>query len=265
MSTHTAENAHGGGLSLRGEIALVTGGAGGLGMAQASALGRAGAVIVISDTHRERIAAAVAQLTAAGIEAHGLPMNVVDHTEVTEAFADLEARGLSPSILINNAGVSLRNAAIDATPDEFDSTFAVNVKGTFFVAQAAARQMRERGRGAIVNLASIGGHVVDGPRSSVYDASKAAVVQLTKNLAYEWANYGIRVNGISPGYMRTAMTATLLPDAAEEQAIIDAHIPLGRIGTPADLEGLVLFLSSPAASYITGHTVLVDGGWLVSF
>lgn len=251
--------------SLAGEIALVTGGAGGLGMAQAGALAAAGATVVLADVSAERVALSVASLTADGCVAHGVTMNVTDAADVGRAFGELAERALSPSILVNNAGVSLRNSAIEATEEEFDLTFDVNVKGTFLVAQAAARAMRERSGGAIVNLASIGGHIVDGPRSSVYDASKAAVVQLTKNLAYEWAKYGIRVNGISPGYMRTAMTATLLPDAAEEQAIIDTHIPLGRIGAPADLEGLVVFLSSSASSYITGHTVLVDGGWLVAF
>lgn len=251
--------------SLVGETALVTGGAGGLGLAQAQALARAGATIILADLRDDIVENGVAALAAEGVVAHGVELDVTDSASVTAAFADIEARGIAPTILINNAGVSLRNAAIDATEHEFDLTFGVNVKGTFLVAQAAARLMRERGGGTIVNLASIGGHVVDGPRSSVYDASKAAVVQITKNLAYEWAPFGIRVNGISPGYMRTAMTESLLPDVAEEQRIIDGHIPLGRIGTPKDLEGIVVFLCSPAASYITGHTVLVDGGWLVSF
>ncbi|MGW3164381.1 SDR family NAD(P)-dependent oxidoreductase [Streptomyces sp. NPDC001142] len=158
-----------------------------------------------------------------------------------------EASGDRSGRLVNNAGVSLRNGALEATPEEFDTTLSVNLRGTYFTAQRAARAMRERGGGRIINLASIGGLVVDGERSSVYDASKAAVVQVTKNMAYEWGRYGIRVNAIAPGYMRTAMTTDLLPDRAEEDRLVDTHIPLGRIGEPGDLGGAVVFLFSERA------------------
>lgn len=251
--------------SLEGETALVTGGAGGLGVAQARALGEAGARIVLADVDIARVETAVSELSAEGLDVHGATVDVLDVSSIASAFESLLTRGLEPTALVNNAGVSQRNSAIDATEAEFDLTFGVNVKGSYFAAQAAAKQMRERGHGVIINLASIGGHVVDGPRSSVYDASKAAVVQMTKNLAYEWARYGIRVNGISPGYMRTAMTTELLSDPAEERSIVEGHIPLGRVGTPEDLAGLVVFLCSRSSSYVTGHTVLVDGGWLVAF
>jgi NAD(P)-dependent dehydrogenase (short-subunit alcohol dehydrogenase family) len=250
--------------SLDGTRALVTGTHGGLGRAQALALGRAGAEIVATDLDADRAEQACGHLRAHGVRARPLALDVTSVDSVAAAFDDLEQRDAVPDVVVNNAGVSLRNSALDATEAEFDLTLAVNLRGTYFVAQRAARAMRARGGGRIVNLASIGGLVVDGERSSVYDASKAAVVQLTKNLAYEWGRYGIRVNAIAPGYMRTEMTADLMPTRDAEDELVARHIPLGRVGEPEDLAGAVLFLASAASAYVTGHTLTVDGGWVVA-
>ncbi|HEY0696467.1 MAG TPA: SDR family oxidoreductase, partial [Micromonospora sp.] len=193
-----------------------------------------------------------------------LRLDVTSTDSIDAAVRELEHQGRVPHVVVNNAGVSVRNSALDATTGEFDLTLAVNLRGTYFVAQRAARTMRGHGGGRIVNLASIGGLVVDGEQSSVYDASKAAVVQLTRNLAYEWGRYGIRVNAIAPGYMRTEMTAELLPSREVEDELVARHIPLGRVGEPEDLAGAVVFLASAASAYVTGHTLTVDGGWVVS-
>ncbi|OUZ12470.1 hypothetical protein BHE97_01825 [Aeromicrobium sp. PE09-221] len=248
---------------LDGSTALVTGATGGLGRIQAFALGRAGARIIAADLDLAAAESLVADLGEEGLDASPARLDVTDARGIEELFAGLGG-GWIPDILVNNAGVSIRQSALDATPEVFDLTHAVNVRGAYFVAQAAARAMRPRGGGRIVNIASIGGLVVDGPQSSVYDASKAAVVQMTKNQASEWGRWNIRVNAIAPGYMRTAMTADLLPDAAVEQRIVDQHIPLGRVGEPADLAGPVVFLASEASAYVTGHCLTVDGGWLVA-
>ncbi|RGC69273.1 2-dehydro-3-deoxy-D-gluconate 5-dehydrogenase [Micromonospora sp. MW-13] len=250
--------------TLDGTRALVTGAHGGLGRAQALALGQAGAEIVATDLTTERAEQACAHLRRQGVRALPLALDVTSVDSIEAAFDDLERRGHVPDVVVNNAGVSLRNAALDATAAEFDLTLGVNLRGTYFVAQRAARAMRPRGGGRIINLASIGGLVVDGERSSVYDASKAAVVQLTKNLAYEWGGDGIRVNAIAPGYMRTEMTADLMPTRDAEDELVARHIPLGRVGEPGDLAGAVVFLASAASAYVTGHTLTVDGGWVVS-
>ncbi|MER7312108.1 MULTISPECIES: SDR family NAD(P)-dependent oxidoreductase [Streptomyces] len=250
--------------SLAGRTALVTGAGGGLGRAQCEALGTAGARIIASDLDPAAAEETRAYLARRSVDCAALELDATSTSAVEAAFDALEASGDLPDVLVNNAGVSLRNSALEATPEEFDTTLAVNLRATYFTAQRAARAMRERGGGRIINLASIGGLVVDGERSSVYGASKAAVVQVTKNMAYEWGRYGIRVNAIAPGYMRTAMTTDLLPDRAEEDRLVATHIPLGRIGEPGDLAGAVVFLASDASAYVTGHTLTVDGGWVVS-
>ncbi|MFI1292743.1 SDR family NAD(P)-dependent oxidoreductase [Streptomyces sp. NPDC020792] len=247
--------------SLTGETALVTGAAGGLGLAQAQALGRAGARLIISDVSHEAAKTACDRLQEHAVDCIPLALDVTSKASIDAAFDTLEANGYSPDILVNNAGVSLRNSALEATLEEFDTTLSINLRGTYFTAQRAARAMRRRGHGRIINLASIGGLVVDGERSSVYDASKAAVVHVTRNMAYEWGPHGIRVNSIAPGYMRTNMTSDLLPTPEAEERIVRDHIPLGRVGEPGDLSGAVVFLASQASSYVTGHTLTVDGGW----
>ncbi|PJM95235.1 hypothetical protein CG719_12075 [Streptomyces sp. CB01373] len=196
-----------------------------------------------------------------GLDCIPLALDVTSKASIDAAFDTLEADGDSPDILVNNAGVSLRNSALEATPEEFDTTLSLKLRGTYFTAQRAARAMRRRGHGCIISLASIGGLVVDGERSSVYDASKAAVVHVTRNMAYEWGPHGIRVNSIAPDYMPTNMTSDLLPTPEAEERIVRDHIPLSRVGEPSDPSGAVVFLAAQASSYITGHTLTVDGGW----
>ncbi|MEV4241912.1 glucose 1-dehydrogenase [Streptosporangium canum] len=250
--------------SLEGLTALVTGAAGGLGRAQSLALGAAGAKVIASDVSVEAARQACDHLEGNGVECLPLEIDARSLESIDGAFDTLDAAGEIPDIVVNNAGVSLRNSALEATPEEFDATLSINLRGTYFVAQRAARRMSGRGGGRIVNVSSIGGLVVDGERSSVYDASKAAVVQVTKNMAFEWGRYGIRVNSIAPGYMRTAMTTDLLPTKEVEDELVRTHVPLGRVGEPRDLSGAVIFLASAASAYVTGHTLTVDGGWVVS-
>ncbi|WP_449277794.1 SDR family NAD(P)-dependent oxidoreductase [Leucobacter sp. GX24907] len=250
---------------LAGQTALITGAAGGLGRAHARALGVAGARLILADRDEESSEDAATALREEGFDAEGLRMNVLDLAQIDLAFTELDARDRAPSIVVNNAGVSIPHDALEASPQEFDLTFGVNARGAYFVAQAAARRMRERGAGSIVNIASIGAFTVDGRQSSVYDASKAAIAHMTTNMAYEWAPYGIRVNTIAPGYIHTAMTTQFLQDRSIEQEVVDTRIPLGRIGEPHDLSGALVYLCSPSAAWVTGQAIVVDGGWMSNY
>lgn len=251
--------------NLTGEIALITGAARGLGLAQARALASAGADVIVSDHDADTSRTAAETLRSEGFTATPLPMDVRAVSHIRAAFEHLEIRGAAPSILVNNAGVSFRRSALEATEEDYDRTFSVNSRGAYFVAQTAARLMRAHGGGSIINIASIGALTVDGPQSSVYDASKAAVEHTTSNFAYEWARYGIRVNAIAPGYIHTPMTDGLLPDTAVEDELVRTKIPLGRVGEPEDLAGAVVFLASRESSWVTGHTLVVDGGWMAAY
>lgn len=251
---------------LEGETAMITGAGGGLGLAHARALGGAGARLVLSDRDRESSERAAELMRSEGFEAVPLEMDVLDLDRLDGVFESLGSADMAPTILVNNAGVSFPQSALDATREAFDTTFAVNAKAPYFIAQAAARSMRERGTGGvIVNIASIGAFTIDGRRSSVYDASKAAIAHMTTNLAYEWAPHGIRVNSLAPGYIRTAMTEPFLSTSAEEDEVVGRHIPLGRVGEPRDLAGALVFLCSPSASWVTGHALVVDGGWMSNY
>ncbi|HEY3684147.1 MAG TPA: glucose 1-dehydrogenase [Streptosporangiaceae bacterium] len=247
---------------LDGRVAVVTGGGRGLGAAACRALAAAGAHVVAADLRGGD--AVAAEITAAGYGAEAAVLDVTDRAAVRACLDRVEARHGGIGILVNNAAITLRDPAYAFPPEKFDALVDVNMRAAYYTARDAAVRMRAAGGGAIVNIASIGGQVVDGERSSVYDMTKAAVIQMTRNQAYEWAPDGIRVNAVAPGYMRTAMTEELLPDPETTAALVRAHIPLGRIGEPADLAGPIVFLASPAAGYVTGHTLNVDGGWVIT-
>jgi NAD(P)-dependent dehydrogenase (short-subunit alcohol dehydrogenase family) len=163
-------------------------------------------------------------------------------------------------ILVNNAGIAPENLAEDYTEDDFDATLAVNLKGTFFASQAAGRVMISQGYGRIVNIGSQAGQVAL-PGESVYCMTKAAIAHLTKCLAVEWGRYGITVNAVAPTFIRTPGTEEVLADPAFHADVVDRIAALHRIGEPIEVAGVVVFLASPAASLITGETVLIDGGW----
>jgi NAD(P)-dependent dehydrogenase (short-subunit alcohol dehydrogenase family) len=245
---------------LAGRTALVTGAARGLGRAIALALGHAGADVALG----LRDAATGSDLEAAlrdmGRRCLRLQMDVTRLDQVqasVDAVADAWG-GLD--ILVNNAGLGPENAAEDVTEADFDLTMDVNVKGLFFASQAAARVMIEQGAGRIVNLSSQAGFVAL-PTEAIYCASKAAVAHLTKCLAVEWGRHGITVNAVAPTFIRTEGTAADLADPVFEADVRERIAGLHRIGEPVDVAGGVVFLASPAASLITGTTLLIDGGW----
>jgi NAD(P)-dependent dehydrogenase (short-subunit alcohol dehydrogenase family) len=245
---------------LTDQAALVTGAARGLGRAVALALANAGADVALGLRDADGAADLVTEIEAMGRRALPVQMDVRDPEESRAAVARVIAAFGRLDILVNNAGLGPANPAEDVTEADFDLTMDVNVRGLFFASQAAGRAMIAQGYGRIVNLSSQAGFVAL-PTESIYCASKAAVTHLTRCLAVEWGRYGITVNAVAPTFIRTDGTAAALADPIFEADVRERIAGLHRIGEPMDVAGGVVFLASPAASLVTGATLLIDGGW----
>ena len=246
---------------LGGRTALMTGGARGLGLAMARALGEQGARIMLMDREAAGLDAAVGDLAGAGIEVRSCIGDVTVPADTVRAVDAMRAAWGRVDIGVCNAGISGNDAAEDVTLERWNDIIGVNLTGVFFTAQACARAMIGQRSGSIVAIASMSGYIVNVPqKQSVYNISKAGVIMATQSLASEWADYGIRVNAIAPGYMRTAMTTTALADPERGGAWL-AATPMNRPGEPHELGGAVVYLASDASSFVTGHTLVVDGGY----
>lgn len=246
---------------LDGQAALVTGAARGLGRAIALALAHAGADVALGLRDVASGAELAGEIEALGRRAVALQMDVADLAQV-RAGVDAAADALGRlDLLVNNAGIAPGNPAEDVTEADFDATVAVNLKGTFFACQAAGRRMIAQGRGGrIVNLGSQAGAVAL-PGEAVYCMTKAGISHLTRCLAVEWGRHGITVNAVAPTFIRTPGTQAALADPAFRADVEERIAGLHRIGEPVEVAGAVVFLASPAASLVTGETLLVDGGW----
>jgi NAD(P)-dependent dehydrogenase (short-subunit alcohol dehydrogenase family) len=245
---------------VEGQIALVTGAARGLGRAIALALANAGAHVALGLRDRSADGGVGDEVAALGRQALPLQMDVLSLDQIESAVGEVISKFGRLDILVNNAGASPENPAEDVVEPDFDLTIGVNVKGVFFASQAAGRQMIRQGYGRIVSLSSQAGFVAL-PTESVYCMSKAAVAHLTRCLAVEWGRYGITVNAVAPTFIRTPGTESALADPVFEAEVRERIAGLHRIGEPMDVAGAVVFLASPAASMITGTTLLIDGGW----
>lgn len=243
-----------------GQVALVTGAARGLGRAVALALANAGADVALGLRDVSSDGGLVAEIEAMGRQVLPVQCEVSNIGQVQAAVDAVAARFGRLDILVNNAGVAPENDALDVTEEDFDRTVAVNLKGTFFASQAAGRVMSAQGGGRIVNMGSQAGAVAL-PGESIYCMTKAAIAHLTKCLAIEWGGDGVNVNCVAPTFVRTDGTEQALSNPAFEADVVERIAALHRIGEPMDVAGAVLYLCSPAASLVTGHTLVVDGGW----
>lgn len=243
---------------LTGQVAVVTGASRGLGQYFARALARAGADLVLTSRKREALAVFEVEMKTLGRRVASLELDVRDHASIERMARDAEAAFGQIHILVNNAGCNVRKPALDVTWDDWNLVLDTNLRGSFFVAQAIARGMVAHGYGRIINIGSVtsvAGYAGLGP----YTASRGGIKQLTMSLADDWGRHGITVNCLAPGWFKTEQNKVLYENQEWVDYLVD-RIPLKRPGAPDDLDGAVVFLASEASRYITGQTLLVDGG-----
>jgi NAD(P)-dependent dehydrogenase (short-subunit alcohol dehydrogenase family) len=245
---------------LNGKVALVTGAARGLGRAISLALAGAGADVALGLRDKNADGGLAKEIEAMGRRCLPLQMDMTNLDQISKAVDDSVAHFGQLDILVNNAGVAPGNPAESVREEDFDFTLAINLKGTFFASQAAGRVMIRQQSGRIINMSSQAGFAAL-PGESVYCMTKAAIAHLTKCLAVEWGPHNITVNAVAPTFIHTPGTQPALADPAFRAEVIERIAALHRIGEPMEVAGAVVFLASPAASLITGHTLLIDGGW----
>lgn len=248
--------------SLAGRVALITGASSGLGRHFAKVLAEAGARVVVGARRSSRLDDLVAEISAAGGEAAAVTLDVTDRDSIAGAFAAAEARFGVVELVVNNAGIASTSRAEEMPDDDWQAQVDTNLTAVHRVASEAARRLIAAGKpGSVINIASILGLRV-APGTAAYNATKAAVIHLTKTQAVEWAKHGIRVNAICPGYFKTEMNQAMLDSPRGEELV--NRVPMRRVGRMDELDGALLLLASQAGSYITGSVLAVDGGHLCS-
>ncbi|KPF41449.1 SDR family oxidoreductase [Rhizobium sp. AAP43] len=247
---------------LTGRRALITGSSQGIGFALAAGLAAHGAEVVLNGRDRVKLDAAVTSLQDAGFKASASDFDVTDGEAVAAGVAAIEADIGPIDILINNAGMQFRSPLEDFPADSWEQLLKTNVSSVFYVGQAVARHMIGRGRGKIVNIASVQSELAR-PGIAPYTATKGAVKNLTRGMSTDWAKYGLQVNSIAPGYFKTPLNQALV-DNPEFSAWLEKRTPAGRWGDVEELVGAAVFLSSNASSFVNGHTLYVDGGITIS-
>ncbi len=243
---------------LSGKVALVTGASRGLGQYMARALAKAGADLAITSRDAKTLEPFAEEIRGLGRRVFGVELDVREHASIQRAVAEAEAHFGRIDILLNNAGCNVRKKALEVTWEDWNTVLDTNLRGPFFVAQAVARGMVARGYGRIINIGSVtsvAGYAGLGP----YGASRGGIKQLTMSLADDWGPHGVTVNCLAPGWFRTEQNKVMYENAEWVEYLKD-RIPLKRAGLPNDLDGAVVFLASEASRYVTGQTLLVDGG-----
>jgi NAD(P)-dependent dehydrogenase (short-subunit alcohol dehydrogenase family) len=244
-----------------GRKALVTGAGRGIGKVLANALAEAGCDVAILEIDQRTAESTAAEIRKKGRKRVGIQVDVTKKDQIDKAFAETAKALGGLDICINNAGISIQKPAEEMPEADYDKIIDINLKGVFLCSQAAARIMIPQKSGSIINIASMSGIAVNVPqKQAIYNTSKAGVAMLTRSLAVEWAPYGIRVNSISPGYMKTEMTMASMTHLFPAW---ESLTPMGRLGVPEELRGAVIYLASGASSYMTGHDLVIDGGYTV--
>ena len=244
---------------LSGRVAIMTGAGRGLGRTMALALAAAGADLALASRTAPELETLVEEVNALGRRAIAVPTDVTSPEACEELVAAAIERLGRLDIMVNNAGTNVRKSMLEITSEEYDFVIETNLKGYFNGARAAGRHFVDQGSGKVINISSILGSVAL-PNQGAYASSKGAIDQLTKVLALEWASAGVQVNGLAPTYFETDLTRPLYEDP-ERRAFIEERTPMGRWGQPHELAGAVIFLASDASDFVTGQTILVDGGW----
>jgi 2-dehydro-3-deoxy-D-gluconate 5-dehydrogenase len=246
--------------NLDGKVAIVTGGNGGIGRGIALGLASAGAAVAILARNEDKNRAVIEELKAAGARAHAVRLDVTDRTALRPAFEEVE-RELGPvAILVNNAGIALPGGSLKVAAESWDRVIETNLNSSFLLSQIAAQAMAPRRAGKIINIASEYAHFGNGVAPS-YAASKGALVQLTKSMAIELAPHNIQVNVIVPGWIESDMTAPIKSRPFYDEIL--KRTPAGRFGTPEECAGAAIFLSASASDFVTGATIVVDGGYAI--
>jgi len=246
---------------LKGEKAIVTGGGQGLGREMALALAEAGADVAVVQRRVEVAEETAAEIRKLGRDSFAMKVDVSRTDDIRNMVAAAKDRFGKIDILINNAGIAHHVSAEELSEEDWDRMIDINLKGVFLGSQMVGREMIKQKKGSIINIASMSGFIVNRPQPQThYNTAKAAIVMLTKSLAMEWAKYNIRVNAIAPGYIKTPLLAQNLgPGKIGEEWV--KLTPMGRLGEPFELKGLALFLASKASSFVTGTTIVIDGGY----
>lgn len=248
-------------ISFENQVALVTGAGSGMGLATAKAFAEAGAAVVLADIHEQAVRSAAAALVAAGHHAIAVRCNVADEADVAAMVEQTVSSLGRLDAAYNNAGVMVpAMETADASGDDFDRIYAINLRGVWNCMKHELRQMRRQGSGAIVNCSSIAGLIGD-PNRAIYDASKHGVIGLTKSAALEYAAQGIRINAVCPGTIETPMVADMMTKESITREDFLRNLPIGRLGRPDEIAAAVLWLCSAGASFVVGHALVVDGGY----
>lgn len=249
--------------SLKGKRALVTGATHGLGMAMAKGLGMAGAVIIINDIDKAKLDAAIKDYTDSGFKAYGYIFDVTDEKAVQAGIEKIEKEIGPIDILVNNAGIIKRIPAVDMEVSDFEQVIKIDLVGPFIMSKYVAKGMIQRKEGKIINICSMMSEL-GRVTVSAYASAKGGLKMLTKNLASEWGEFNIQVNGIGPGYFATSQTAPIRVNGHPFNDLIMSRTPAARWGEPEDLQGAAIFLASKASDFVNGHILYVDGGMLAT-
>jgi len=249
---------------LEGKKAFITGGNTGIGLGIAKGLARAGATVGISGRNKEKNIKALSEIKEIGNEAHEFVFDLAQTEKIEPFYNDVISEMGGVDILVNNAGIQRRGRADEISIDDFNEVIKVNLTAPYVLSQCFARErIKSKQEGSIIMIASLMSEA-SRPTTSPYTASKGGIRQLVRSLAIDWASFGIRVNGLGPGYIHTDMTQPLI-DNKEFDTWVKGRTPLGRWGEPQDFEGGAVFLASQASKFITGQILYVDGGWLATF